>query len=197
MKKIDRDYLIGQKFNRWTVVNSINLNSDRHPSVHCRCDCGEFASVDTGNLLSLKTKGCRKCTKIKFIGNGNPSWRGYKDIPMNFFRIIEAGAIIRDIPFQLNIEQLQDLWEIQDGICALSGIKLKICANKNQCTASLDRIDSGIGYTVENVQFVHKHINMMKNRFPQQYFLDMCSKIARKVKIISGTACEHCIAGTA
>ena len=45
-------------------------------------------------------------------------------------------------------------------------------------TASLDRIDSSKGYVIGNVQWVHKDINIMKNKFDNQYFIDMCKKIA-------------------
>jgi hypothetical protein len=45
-------------------------------------------------------------------------------------------------------------------------------------TASLDRIDSSKGYEEGNIQWVHKHINFMKRTYSQEYFIDMCKKVA-------------------
>lgn len=45
-------------------------------------------------------------------------------------------------------------------------------------TASLDRIDSSSGYGLENIQWLHKDINIMKNVHSQDYFLSLCKKVA-------------------
>ena len=50
-------------------------------------------------------------------------------------------------------------------------------------TASLDRIDSNKGYTKDNVQFVHKDINWMKQDFEQNKFIEYCKKVANKHEI--------------
>lgn len=49
----------------------------------------------------------------------------------------------------------------------------------NKQTASLDRIDSNIGYIKDNVQWVHKHVNQMKWNFDEDYFIDLCRKIVK------------------
>lgn len=59
--------------------------------------------------------------------------------------------------------------------CNLSGVELEFDKTNS---ASLDRIDNTKGYTLENVQWVHKDINRMKNVFSQDYFIDMCHRIA-------------------
>jgi hypothetical protein len=48
----------------------------------------------------------------------------------------------------------------------------------NLTTASLDRIDSSKGYTIDNVQWVHKTVNLMKRELNQQDFIDICNKIS-------------------
>jgi hypothetical protein len=45
-------------------------------------------------------------------------------------------------------------------------------------TASLDRVDSVTGYIPSNVQWVHKDINLMKNRFGQAYFRELCRRVS-------------------
>lgn len=45
-------------------------------------------------------------------------------------------------------------------------------------TASLDRKDNTRGYTLNNVQWVHKDVNIMKNTFDRDYFVSMCRRVA-------------------
>jgi hypothetical protein len=51
-----------------------------------------------------------------------------------------------------------------------------------KATASLDRIDSSKGYTIENVQWVHAIINNMKWDMPQSEFLSFCYAVCRKME---------------
>jgi hypothetical protein len=45
-------------------------------------------------------------------------------------------------------------------------------------TASLDRIDSDKGYAEDNVQWVHKKINSMKQTMRDELFIEMCKRVA-------------------
>jgi hypothetical protein len=78
----------------------------------------------------------------------------------------------------LTIEDASILLAQQDGRCALSGICLVTSGDFKEITASIDRIDSSKGYTIDNVQLVHKDINMMKQAFEQSYFISLCQKVA-------------------
>ncbi len=57
----------------------------------------------------------------------------------------------------------------------------------SETSASLDRIDSSLGYIEENVQWVHKDVNMMKRIYDNNYFIKMCKLIAENC---AGNACE-------
>jgi phosphoglycerate-specific signal transduction histidine kinase len=48
---------------------------------------------------------------------------------------------------------------------------------KNNQTASLDRIDSKLPYTYNNIQWIHKDINRMKNAYRQDYFIQLCGMV--------------------
>jgi len=50
--------------------------------------------------------------------------------------------------------------------------------------ASLDRIDSSIGYVNDNVQWVHKDINMMKRIYTQEYFIYLCKLVSENNNIV-------------
>ncbi|MDR3502985.1 MAG: hypothetical protein P4L79_10415 [Legionella sp.] len=73
----------------------------------------------------------------------------------------------------LDLEYLENLWKRQYGMCAISGITLEVKTNKKSLTmASLDRIDSSLGYVKGNVQFVAYGINLAKNTFTNKEMMD-------------------------
>ena len=75
-------------------------------------------------------------------------------------------SFTRDKQTNLTENYLSELWKIQDGRCALSNIPIHLKNGKHKLnTASLDRIDSSIGYVEGNVQFVSYGINLAKNSF--------------------------------
>jgi len=95
----------------------------------------------------------------------------------------------RNLKFEIDKEYVWELFENQNGKCALSGIDivLDVGSRKREQTASLDRIDSSKGYIKGNVQWVHKDVNSMKMDYTEDYFIDMCKRIyfsnLNKIKI--------------
>lgn len=74
------------------------------------------------------------------------------------------------------------MWNLflkQDRKCALSGepIQFSSKVHKFDRTDSMDRIDSSKGYTRENVQWLHKHVNLMKWDFTVERFKYLIDKI--------------------
>ena len=67
-----------------------------------------------------------------------------------------------------------------NGFCALTGWEIDMSYSND--TASLDRIESSKGYTKGNIQWVHSMVNMCKNKYSQDKFIEMCQAIADKVK---------------
>jgi hypothetical protein len=122
-----------------------------------------------------------------FVNNGkcrenNPAWKGYKSISGALFANIKRAADSRQLIFEIDMEFLDNLFKKQNGKCALSGIEITLPRSDEhrttgECTASLDRIDSNIGYTKENVQWVHKRINIMKQNLQEDEFLYLCKLI--------------------
>jgi hypothetical protein len=67
----------------------------------------------------------------------------------------------------LDEQYLSDLWLYQKGKCVLTGVPISLKTDKKitPTTASLDRINSAIGYIKGNVQFVAYSANLAKNLF--------------------------------
>lgn len=85
-------------------------------------------------------------------------------------------------------EYLKNLWETQQSICPYTGIKLslrtqetKINHNTPYIYASLDRIDSSLGYIPGNVEFVSSGINLLKNKFSKKSVLDFINGLRHSV----------------
>ena len=85
------------------------------------------------------------------------------------FRYTFRNAKKRFKDFNLDLEYLKEIWDNQKGICPYTGIELILPEENNIDTlnitrrASLDRINSELGYVKGNVQFVSTPINYMKS----------------------------------
>ena len=93
--------------------------------------------------------------------------------------MLRQNAKDRKLDFDLDIKYVWKLFLKQNRKCALTGETLKFSTKcwSHDATASLDRIDSLKGYVKGNVQWVHKEINMMKQQYSMDMFLDWCKKI--------------------
>lgn len=83
---------------------------------------------------------------------------------------------------EITIEDLEDVWEKQNGFCEFSGVKLTLSSyskiEKNPIySASLDRIDSSKGYIIGNIRWVSRSINYMKNNMSDEMVWELCKLI--------------------
>lgn len=84
----------------------------------------------------------------------------------------------------LDVEYLKQLWEVQNGICPYTALRMELCASTaayekshSLKKASLDRIDSQLGYVRGNVEFVCLAINLAKNNYTKEEFLSFINEI--------------------
>lgn len=169
---------IGDKFGLYTVIKKGKLGKRHVQFWICQCECGNISEVRTSALLNGSSKSCG-CLITKFNRYKNPYTIG--DIRPYFWESIKRMAKERNIKFELTPQDIWQQWNTQKGICALSNIKLTLpqkAREKNKATASLDRINSNDYYHKNNIQWIHKDINIMKNKFDMQYFINICQQIA-------------------
>jgi len=172
--------MTGQTFGSLTVIErDYNTRNNRKAKLalwKCKCVCGKICSAVGAELRGGKTKtcGCRKGIKSR------RNFQGYGDISKSKWRVLVYNAEQRNIPFDLTIEQIDDLFKKQDKKCRFTGLPLEINGNKG--TASLDRIDSFKGYTIDNVQWVHKDVNKLKGQFSEEEFIKLCRNITECTK---------------
>lgn len=141
----------------------------------CKCDCGNKTKVPSSKFKIQKSCGCF----IKEV-NRKLRYKGYGDLSGTFMSKILGAAGKRGLEVNLDIEFLWNLFLYQDKKCALSG-KTIIIKDRNG-TASLDRIDSSKGYTKENVQWVDRKVNFMKQNLKEDEFILLCKQIVKHSK---------------
>lgn len=148
----------------------------------CICVCGKEFTRRLDYLQKKKTHivscGCLNPKNNK--GSKSSTWKGVGDLSAQYYGMIKNRAKKKNIVFDVSKEFLWDLFEKQKRTCALSGLPLNLSHSKrceDEQTASLDRIDSSKGYTKENVQWVHKDVNLMKNTLQESHFLELCEAI--------------------
>lgn len=189
--------LKGQKFNRLLVIkegeNLVSPCGTKRAKWECLCDCGNVSYVTTTELRSGHTKSCgcwsREQARKAMTGQRYYVKRrlGTKNVKKSYFDRVRKGAIERNLEFNISIEDMQSLLEKQNFKCALTGDDITMSLENSAFriakgiaihnTASLDRIDSSKGYTLENIQWVHKEINLIKQNLKEQDLLVWCKKL--------------------
>jgi len=80
----------------------------------------------------------------------------------------------KNFSIDIDIHFLLELFNKQNGLCALTGIKMEITNNPGQRTnpyaISLDRIDSSLGYTRNNVRLTIWALNHMMAQWGEKFF---------------------------
>lgn len=134
---------------------------------------------------ALKRHGIieREHTKSKKLKDSIIKNRIHPHIPSRYLHSIINGAKRRGIIFEITIDDMWNKFKEQNGKCALSGLDIKFPSfgeKATKQTASLDRINSDIGYIKENIQWLHKDVNKMKWELDQDRFLYLCKLITTK-----------------
>jgi len=175
---------IGSKVGNWLVISESFKEKNLFWN-KCKCTCGRIRSVRTWWLNNDLSNGCG-CTNTK----GRFKSKCIGDLSASYYISFKSSRIGKGIPFDENVT-MEFLWELfikQNKKCAISGIEIlmnpewskqnKGYFTKIIQTASLDRIDNDLGYTINNVQWVHKDINMMRGGLSIHDFIYVCNKVS-------------------
>ena len=112
------------------------------------------------------------------------------EITGRYWAIAKKNARRRNLEFTITKEEAWNIFLKQNKRCIYTGIKIthsKYLYRKNGKdiyylgTASMDRKNNELGYTKDNIQWVHKDINSMKSDFKESYFLKLCKFVVRRL----------------
>jgi hypothetical protein len=155
------------------------------------CDnCGiEFEKADSEakrNMQKNRRNFCsRHCVGKTMIANISEEKRN-KVIPIRTkdkysgFREFIRRVKNRNHEHDIDLDYLVDLWNKQNGKCIYTNIDMILphgVKRGTSFTASLDRIDSSMGYMKGNVQFTLTAINYMKNDMTHEQTIDLINLI--------------------
>lgn len=224
----------GDKFGKWTVIDTNRFSKHGHVYVQCQCSCGTIKDIASTALLRGKTSKCKSCsarthTTVLNIGSKYKHWtilegpiyknstayyrvkcdcgtETYKlpiellytnsdfqcekccqkeralkttlkngrigDLTLTEYTRLKRSAEKRNIIFEVSIKYLWELFQKQQQICAITGDYIP-----NIKEASLDRINSNLGYTEENVQWVTYQANISKHIMSMEELYKFCKKV--------------------
>jgi hypothetical protein len=93
-----------------------------------------------------------------------------------------SRAIKKHIEFNIDLEYLDELWKLQQGLCAITKIKMthSILQGKLKTNLSIDKINPSLGYTKDNIQLVCNIINVMKSDMSMNDLKYFCKLIIQQ-----------------
>lgn len=160
--------------------------------------CGLTLSLDSFYSHRTHKDGykntCKSCEGIRKSYLRKCNINGYKDMAnerLKKHRKTPRGAMrqryqaaqkrAKDLalPFSISVDFLMDLYNKQDGKCAISGRPL-IFIGDFWDVLSIDRIIPELGYIVDNTQLVVNRVNMMKNNMSLTELYNLCKDIVEK-----------------
>lgn len=184
--KIPEINLIGKTWNMLKVVEKLDSRGEpgrQSRYWRCLCECGKSIEISTKAINVGSHISCGCWMKSKEYREKSWCWSGCGDIHGKWWGNIKRAASKRKHKFSISIEYAWELFLSQGSKCALTGIEIKFgrCMKeieRGATTASLDRINNKLGYIKGNVHWVHKDINLMKQRFDLDHFVKMCELVS-------------------
>lgn len=182
---IKKEIKSGLQFGDW-LTTSDNYTIDGISFNDCICKCGIKRRVRSHPLSNLISHGCG-CSN----NNGRVPFSGCGDLSLSYLGSFKSGRKNKGFEWSedLTIEFLWDLFLKQNKKCAISGLDIILIrkwSNQNKGkplkiyqTASIDRIDNNKGYLIDNVQWVHKSINLMRGQLTVEDFISFSHIISK------------------
>lgn len=90
----------------------------------------------------------------------------------------------KELDFDLTVEFLKELWDLQEGKCAISGIPMTyiMTEGRQHFNVSIDKINPNLGYTQNNIQLVCSAVNTMKYVLTIEELYMFCEAILKNKK---------------
>ncbi len=166
---------INHKFNRLTVIDQyqkFNCGTKRQ-FVMCRCKCGTVKEIRFENVYSGKTKSCG-CI-LKEISHQTHSLPKGEASFNAIYRNYKNNARKDNKDFQLTESQFRILTQQNCNYCGVKPQQVR--KQHNHCNGlylynGIDRIDSNLGYSIDNVTTCcticnHAKMDLTPNEFEE------------------------------
>ena len=141
----------------------------------------EFSKNTNNKTRDCLNYVCKKCYSTTYNRNriANTIANKLDTILKARFNDAKQRARKHNIYNDLTIKDLYELWNKQNGKCAISGIDMTTdsYAGRISTNISIDKINPLKGYTKSNIQLVCSAVNMMKGSMDMDEFLFFCKNI--------------------
>lgn len=177
-RKSRKKDLLGKTIGYYTVINELEpvyIGIHINYVWECRCLCGNVKQLTTRQLLSgdYVSCGCRRTTR-------------HEDVSGEYIGCIRNRAKQGDIAFNITAEDVYNQFIKQNKKCYYSGLEIFFAHSMSATysgkephqTASVDRFNSDLGYTTDNIVIVHKNVNLMKSSLTSDDFINFCCLIS-------------------
>lgn len=180
MGNINSTNIIGQKFGNLTVIKRtgvMNFKSGQRHSVWLfRCDCGKLLESRLNSVKRRVHKCCGKCSK-KFtktvLSYGESSLKALYD---SYIR----RAKYANLEFSIDISHFKEITSMNCHYCGIEPLQKKF-ANKSSyghyLYNGLDRVNSDIGYTLDNIVPCCKQCNFSKRTHTYEEFYSWVKRV--------------------
>jgi hypothetical protein len=121
---------------------------------------------------------CKQCCREGGRRSLEKKYSTFEGRVKTFLRCCRESSKKRGQEFSITADDLCAAWDAQGGICAYTGWEMTTQPNLPN-SVSIERIDSGEGYTKENTIFVCNIVNKMKSNFPGEMFYSVCLAVVR------------------
>ena len=171
LTKHNRKKLPGERFLEHLKSTGLVLDNEylgvNDKSIFICPQCGKKFESFPHVLMSKKKYSCGCVSFGKRTGG--------EYISGSYIGQLRRGAKYRNMEFNLSSDYLDNLLQEQNFKCAISNLDLKFgYIPTSEYTASLDRKDSELGYIESNVWWVHRDINICKQSFSTERYIELC-----------------------
>ena len=136
----------------------------------------------TGKGSTYVRSVCRSCRNVEQNKNRSSTPEAYI---RHVFSQLKYSRKTKnpELKWEIEVEDLLNLWVTQEGRCALSNIYMtwaKDGSGRKELNISIDRIDPNIGYIPSNMQLVCGRVNILKHNLPEEELYWWCKNIVTK-----------------
>lgn len=157
--------------------------------------CNECGNSEVNNFYPKRKNRCKSC----ILSNSNKYYQYDKMndeekkiyiekqrdwVSKNIIKVRVSAAknrsIRKNIPFEINDEIITKKFQEQQGKCFISKQILSFKEN-DWYSLSLDRLDSNLGYTIENTILVTKFVNTSKNALVYDEYIKLLKEVCDNI----------------
>jgi hypothetical protein len=178
--------LVGKRFGKLLVVESLGVNEFRQQIVKCKCACGHISNHHASSLVNGKIKSCGCKQKEDQLKHRNMIDNDSMMAKVYLYGTYKCEAKYRSIDFKLEKEEFFKLTSSSCHYCnkppsqKISRIHDK---NKSYTFNGIDRKDPNRGYSTDNVVPCCKHCNFAKHIMGYKEFLQLVKQIYLNLKL--------------